>query len=298
MIFESLKNLLKKNSIEEKIKIHFAKELLSNIVEIKLSDKEIDEISEKYFFDLLEADVPYEVAIQIRKDLQQSLKNQKFTKEYKKEIEYILKNILLKYLEEGTLYLTKPFIIMLIGPNGYGKTSAAAKIGHIFSKHHKVGIIGADAFRAAAREQLEKLCKMAYLDFYTDQSNKPLPIIKNGLQYFKDKDIIIIDTAGRQDLNYQLLKELEAITKNVNINLILYVLESAAGNAAFSQISEYRKFIRIDGVVLTKADLDTKGGSILASGYYNIPIYFITYGLGIEDAKFFNKREFIEKICC
>ncbi len=278
-------------------KVGLGKELLAKVVKIKLSPKEIEEFSENLFLELLDADVPYEIAEQIKEELKKRLQEREFSDKYKEEIKEVLRGILIKFLSEGKLSIDKkPYVIVFIGPNGYGKTSSIAKLAYKLKESYNVGIIGADTFRAAARDQLKLLAEKAQVDYFTSDDKKAQYVIKKGLQQFKDKDVILVDTAGRQELNYNLMRELEAIFRNIEIDMGLYVLESTAGNAAFEQIQEYKKFAKIDGLILTKLDLDTRGGSILAAGYYRIPIYFITLGQDLKDLKEFNAKEFVKLI--
>lgn len=291
---KAFQNLL--NKPKEDIKIGAIKEAISNIIQISLSKKEIDEISEKLFYDLLEADVPYEVAGYIKNQIIRELSQRKFTNNYKEEIKVILKDILKQYLSIGKIEKEKA-IIMLIGPNGYGKTTTAVKLGYYFKNQgKKAKIIGADVFRAAAREQLAELAKRYNIDYYIDSSERPLGTIYKGLNDKENYDYIIIDTAGRQEMNINLLKELKAIQDKISPDYVFYVLESSVGNSVLHQLREYKRFLRVDGVVYTKMDLDSAGGSILGAGYYGFPIFFITNGQKIQDIEVATEDKIIARI--
>lgn len=271
------------------------KETLAGIVHIRLNPEEIKRISDQLFYDLLDADVPFELAEYIKGQLARELEQRKFSKEYKEEIKTILKELLLQYI--STARLSDGGIMMLIGPNGYGKTTTAVKIAYMLKKAGKrVKMIGADVFRAAAREQLSYLASQHGIDYYIDDSDKPLKTILKGLINRKEYDWIIIDTAGRQDMKVNLLRELQSVQEKIKPDLTLYVLESSVGNSVLHQLNDYRRFVRIDGIIYTKMDLDSAGGSILAAGYYGFPIYFITTGQKIDDIEIPNPNSIIERI--
>jgi len=273
------------------------KRTLAKVVRINLSPEEIDKITENVFFDLLEADVPYEIAEQIKERLKQELAQRTFSDKYKEEVRQLLREILKEFLQEGKLEIgRKPFVILFVGPNGYGKTSTIVKLAYLLKPQYDVGIVGADTFRAAAREQASLLAQKAGVDFFTTEDKKPVYVIKKGLEHFKQKDVILVDTAGRQEMNYNLMKELEAIYNHIPVDFTFYILESTAGNAAYDQIQEYKRFAKVNGVILTKLDLDAKGGAIFAPAYYGIPIYYITKGQSLEDIEPFDKERFVREI--
>ncbi len=275
--------------------IGLVKEAIAGIIQIRLNQSEIERISNQLFYDLLDADVPFELASYIKKQLIKELEQSRFSKDYKQEIREILKRILLQYIR--TASIPDKGIMMLIGPNGYGKTTTAVKIGYMLKKSGKiVKIIGADVFRAAAREQLKELASKYNIDYYIDQSDRPINTIYRGLIDKHKYDWILIDTAGRQDMRVNLLKELQSIQDKVKPDVTLYVVESSVGNSILNQLRDYRRFIKIDGIIYTKMDLDSAGGSILAAGYYDFPIYFITTGQDIDSIEIPNPNSLVERI--
>ncbi|MEM0356611.1 MAG: AAA family ATPase [Candidatus Anstonellales archaeon] len=296
-MFDKLKSAFQKLlGKDEDIRLGIVKETVAKIVNVSLSEQEANRISDQLFYDLLDADVPFDLANFIKSQLYRELRSRKFSENYREEIRELLKGILLQYISTAQLDLQRG-IIMLIGPNGYGKTTTAVKLAYMLKMRGKrVRIIGADVFRAAAREQLQELCKRYEIDLYVDDSERPLSTIIRGLKSSENYDFIIIDTAGRQDMNINLLRELQNIQQKVNPDLVLYVLESSVGNSSLHQLREYRKFIKIDGIIYTKVDLDSAGGSVLAAGYYGFPLYFITYGQGIQDISAANPQDIVDRI--
>ena len=185
----------------------------------------------------------------------------------------------------------KPFIILLVGPNGSGKTTTAAKLSYMFkNKGYKVVLCAADTYRAAAIEQLEEHAKSLGIDIIKQQyGHKPISVIINALNHVKskNKDILIIDVAGRQETDYNLMKEMENIKEKINPDLVLMVVESTAGNAVYNQIKEYNDLIKIDGLIITKLDIDEKGSALFVAYVLNIPIYFVGIGEKYTDLKQF-----------
>lgn len=297
-MFDKLKRAFQRllGKEEKDIDIGIVKSTIAKIVNIKLSDADANRISERLFYDLVDSDVPYELADYIRGQIRRELLSRTFSEKYQEEIRSIVKELLKNYIHTARIDIERG-VILLIGPNGYGKTTTAVKISHLLKNRGKrVKVIGADVFRAAAREQLSELCNRYGIDVYIDNSDRPLSTIIRGMKDRQNYDFIIIDTAGRQDLNINLLRELQNIESKINPDLILFVLESSVGNASLNQLREYRKYIRIDGIIYTKTDLDTAGGSVLAAGYYGFPIYFLTNGQSVEDIEEADINKILDRI--
>ncbi|MCS7122458.1 MAG: AAA family ATPase [Candidatus Micrarchaeota archaeon] len=295
-MFDKLRRAFQKLFGGDEQDIGIVKSTIAKIVNIRLSQAEAERISQRLFYDLLESDVPYELAEYIKGQIQRELLSRTFSEKYQDEIRLLLREILKNYIHTASIDIDRG-VILLVGPNGYGKTTTAVKIAYLLkSRGKRVKVIGADVFRAAAREQLVELCSRYNIDVYTDNSDRPISTIIRGMKDREMYDFIIIDTAGRQDLNVNLLRELQNIDNKIRPDLILFVLESSVGNTSLHQLREYRKYMRIHGIVYTKTDLDTAGGSVLAAGYYGFPIYFLTNGQNVQDIESADVEKILDRI--
>ena len=213
-------------------------------------------------------------------------------KEAKEEVEKAIKNaiyIILKNSEkdffEEIKNMEKPIVLLFVGVNGSGKTTAIAKLVYELKKRGYSCIIAAcDTFRAGAIEQLEKHAeklsvKLIKHDFGAD----PAAVAYDAIQHAKSKrkDFVLIDTAGRMQTNINLMEEMKKIKRVANPSLTIFVGDALTGNDAIEQAKKFNEAIGIDGVILTKVDADTKGGAALSIAYaIKKPLYFI--GIGQE----------------
>ena len=195
----------------------------------------------------------------------------------------------------------KPYVICFLGVNGTGKTTTIAKIAHYLKKNDISSVAAAaDTFRAGALEQLSyhmqnvgiRVIKHAY-------KSDPASVAFDAIQHAKAKnvDVVLIDTAGRQVSNKNLMREMQKIVKVAEPDLILFIGDSLAGNDALTQAKEFNKSVGIDANILTKFDADAKGGAALSISYETKkPILFIGVGQGYEDLEEFSSQVFISNI--
>ena len=195
----------------------------------------------------------------------------------------------------------KPYVICFLGVNGTGKTTTIAKIAHYLKKNNISSVAAAaDTFRAAAIEQLSyhmqnvgiRVIKHAY-------KSDPASVAFDAIQHAKAKnvDVVLVDTAGRQVSNKNLMREMQKIVKVAEPDLILFIGDSLAGNDALNQAKEFNKSVGIDANILTKFDADAKGGAALSISYETKkPILFIGVGQGYDDLEPFNTKLFISNI--
>jgi len=195
----------------------------------------------------------------------------------------------------------QPYIMCFLGVNGTGKTTTIAKIAHYLKKNNISSVAAAaDTFRAAAIEQLSyhmqnigiRVIKHAY-------KSDPASVAFDAIQHAKAKnvDVVLIDTAGRQVSNKNLMREMQKIVNVAEPNLVMFIGDSLAGNDALNQAKEFNKSVGIDANILTKFDADAKGGAALSISYVTKkPILFIGVGQGYDDLEPFNRKLFISNI--
>lgn len=189
--------------------------------------------------------------------------------------------------------------ILLVGIQGSGKTTTAAKLAKYYQKRgFKVGLICADTFRAGAYDQLKQLSEEINVPFYGDKEEKTsLKIIFDGAEKFKDKDVVIIDSEGRNKLDEELMREINAVYTEISPDHVLLVLDSTIGQQAKDQASAFKRSCNVNGVILTKLDGTAKGGGALsACAETASSVYFIGVGEKIEDFEEFNAERFVSKL--
>ena len=195
----------------------------------------------------------------------------------------ILKDELVDLLggDAAPLELTKnPTIVMIVGLQGGGKTTTIGKIGNMVrKKHHKKPMfIACDVYRPAAIDQLKSIGKQLNIEVYDEGKGNPVSIAKNGIEYAKKSgyDYILIDTAGRLQIDEELMQELVNIENEVKPHEELLVIDAMMGQDAINVITGFNDKLKLTGCVLTKMDGDTKGGVALSLRHLtNIPIKLI-----------------------
>ncbi len=307
------KRIEKPKPIEQKKEVKLSlgitdhlKSFITGEIEIKGSD--VSEMLEEFELELLEGDVALEVAEEIKQGLQERLigkkiKRGKISEEMNQAMEEVLYNTI---KQEGSVDLVefvknteKPVKIMFVGINGSGKTTTIAKIGKMLQENGlKVVFAAADTFRAAAIEQIEihgqrlgiHVIKRPY-------GSDSTAVAFDAVNHAKAKgiDAVLIDTAGRQDTNVDLLNEVKKMDRVIKPDLKIYIGESIGGNAVLSQVSSFHKEIGLSGVILTKVDCDPKGGVVLSiSKSTGLPILYITTGQGYEAIEKFEPEKIVK----
>jgi len=258
---------------------------------------------------LLEADVEQTTAEEICKEIKQRLAGKKISRKesventIKKEIGSILLEMMktndFDLVKEAKAKKDKPFKILFLGPNGAGKTTSIAKLTLLLqNKGLKVIWAAGDTFRAASIEQLEKHAhkldvRVVKHQYGADPAAVGFDAVKAAQS--KHLDVVLIDSAGRQETNRNLMGELEKIVRVVQPDLKIYVGEAYTGQALLQQAKEYDKAIGIDGFILTKIDCDSKGGTTISLLYkIGKPILFVGTGQEYKDLQKF-EPEFVLK---
>ena len=195
----------------------------------------------------------------------------------------------------------KPFKILFLGPNGAGKTTSMAKITKFLQDNNlKVIWAASDTFRAASIEQLEKHAeKLGVRVVKHNYGADPAAVAFDAVKAAEAKgiDAVLIDSAGRQETNKNLMEELKKIVRVIKPDLKIYVGESFTGQALLQQAEEYDKAIGIDGFILTKIDCDAKGGTTISLLYkLKKPVLFVGTGQEYKDLEKFRPEFVLDKI--
>jgi len=297
---------------EEKQEKHgfFAK--LRGIFVYKITKDDFEGIFSDLEMLLLENNVALEVVEEIKAELEKQLVNKEIKKaELEKEIKNGLKkaleNILIEpedpisLIKDFRKINKKPFVILFFGINGAGKTTGIAKFCNLLQKNKLSCVLAAaDTFRAASIEQLQihadKLkVNMVKQSYGSDPSAVGFDAIKYAEHH--SIDVVLIDTAGRMHTKENLLKEMEKICRVTKPDMKIFVAEAIAGNDAIEQARSFNDAIGIDGSMLSKTDVDEKGGTIISISHITKkPILYLGTGQKYDDLEMFDKENFIDKL--
>ena len=251
----------------------------------KITEDNIGDMMKEIRLALLEADVNYKVV----KEFVNNVKEKALGEEVKTSIKpgdlfvKIVKDELTDLLggDAAPLNLNgNPAILMLVGLQGSGKTTTIGKLANYLRKKKgkKPLMVACDVYRPAAIDHLKQLGKELNIEVYSEGKGNPVEISKNAVNYAKEKgyDYVLIDTAGRLQIDENLMDELKNITEAVSPEEILLVIDAMIGQDAINVITGFNEKLKLTGVILTKLDGDTKGGVALSVRHLtNVPIKFI-----------------------
>lgn len=273
----------------------------------KLDEEIIEELEET----LISTDMGFDLTNKIIEQVKVKLKDEKDRRNEK--IMELMKSTILDIINHSNhnndffvdIEKFKPFVILVVGVNGSGKTTSIGKLAYNFKNSGLNVIIGAaDTFRAAANEQLEIWAKRAGVEIIqkksgSDPSSVAYETINTAIK--NNYDIVLIDTAGRLHSKINLMEELNKINRVIKKQLpyapneIFLVIDGTTGQNAMIQSEEFKKYTDITGLIITKLDGTAKGGTVLNICYnQKIPIRFIGIGENIQDLLTFNSKDFIE----
>ena len=285
--------------------------LTRGLGDLLLGKREIDdELLEDLENLLLSADVGVEVSNAIIETITERLARKQLTDA--SAVYPVLRDYLLELLRPCAQALriesrNKPYVIMVVGVNGVGKTTTIGKLGlHLQQQGHKLLLAAGDTFRAAAVEQLQRWGERNGIPVIAQQSGTDAAAVAHdALQAARARasDILIVDTAGRQHTHDDLMQELQKI-KRVLQKLeadapheVLMVLDAGNGQNALSQLQHFDRAVGVTGLCLTKLDGTAKGGILLAIAKTSgLPIRYIGVGEGLEDLRPFDAEEFVEAL--
>ncbi len=296
----------------EKTKTGLFDKLSRAVVGKSTVDEEVlDELEEI----LISSDVGVGTTLKIIKRIEQRVAKDKYTSV--NELDTILREETAALLEENnsqdvinsfeTDKLPKPYVMMVVGVNGVGKTTTIGKLAYNFQKNGKKVVLGAaDTFRAAAVDQLKLWGERVGVQVVdhgmnTDPSSVAYDAIKAGVE--NNADVIIIDTAGRLHTKVNLMNELGKIKRVMQKIIpespheVMLVLDGSTGQNAVIQAREFTKVTDVNSLTITKLDGTAKGGVVIGiSDEFKIPVKYIGVGEKMEDLQVFNKMEFADSL--
>ena len=275
-----------------------------------IREKHLDNVMWEMELALLESDVAMEALEEMKAIIKKRLVGLRvenraaITPTIEKALKASLVELLSKTTFDPQILLEKrdgPLIIAFVGVNGTGKTTTIARITDWLKQNGKSVVLAAsDTFRAGAIEQLELHAERLGCKFIKHQAGgDPAAVAFDAVEHAKAKhrDIVLIDTAGRMQTNSNLMDEMKKIKRVAKPDLIMFVGDSLAGNDAIDQAKKFHEAVGIDAVVLTKLDVDAKGGAALSiSSAIGQPIAFVGIGQEYGDLMPFDAAWIVERI--
>ena len=263
---------------------------------------------------LIESDVGLDTTVKIIEKLETKVSEEKYINTA--ELNQLLQNVIIEILTENKTEDVEdfvydeihwPYIILVVGVNGVGKTTTIGKLTHQYVKKGKKVVLGAgDTFRAAAVDQLGIWAERSGAEFYNKGMNTdPAAVAYETVQYAINNDchVCIIDTAGRLHTKKHLMTELTKIKNSINKKApgapheVMLVLDATTGQNAVEQAKAFTAATDVTSLAMTKLDGSAKGGVVLSiSDQFKIPIKYIGVGEGIEQLQVFNKKKFVESL--
>lgn len=276
--------------------------MFSFITAKTISEKHLEDILWELEMGLLEGDVAMEVASAVMDSVKDDLVGRKI-KRSNDITEYTynaLRNAVAEIIDIPGKSMTEmieakkaqgePLVVMFVGINGTGKTTTIGKLANYYLKKGYTPVIAAaDTFRAGAIEQVNYHANKVGVKLIKHQKGSdPAAVAFDAVEHAKaqGKELVLIDTAGRMQTNTNLMDEMKKIKRVAKPDLVVFVGDALTGNDATQQASKFNEAIDLDGVILTKADADSKGGASLSIGYViKKPILFLGMGQGYDDIK-------------
>lgn len=264
--------------------------------------KAVDELIKEIQRILIQSDVNVKLVFGLSRNIKEKALEEKIPKGLTRRehvIDIVYKE-LVKFLgEEKPKISFEKQKIMLVGLFGSGKTTTCAKLAKYYEKKGlKIAMICTDTWRPAAYEQLKQLGKQTNIHVYGDAKEKdPTKILKRGLEQFKDKEVVIVDTAGRNALDDKLREELKKIASVLKPDECFLVLSGDIGQAAEKQSKAFDEAVKLTGVIVTKMDSSAKGGGVLsACNAANIKVKFIGVGEKTEEFEIYDPMRFVSRL--
>ncbi|RLE39665.1 signal recognition particle-docking protein FtsY [Candidatus Woesearchaeota archaeon] len=297
---------------KEKPRAGFFKKLKEKIVTKRISAEKFEKLFWNLEVVLLENNVAVEVIDKIKEDLKKELVDTPIPRgKVLPKIENSLKNSIESLFDVEKINLLsnirkkkekgEPYVICFVGVNGSGKTTTIAKLANLFKKEGLLPVIAAgDTFRAAAIDQLEEHAKKVGVKVIKhDYGADSAAVAFDAIKYAKAKamDVVLIDTAGRQHSNINLMEELAKVIRVSKPDITIFIGESITGNDCVEQAKEFSKVTNVNGIILSKADVDDKGGAAISISYVTKkPILYLGTGQGYDDLTEFDSRLIVKSL--
>ncbi len=308
-IFSSNQNKESLNKGLEKTKESLLKKISRAVAgKSKVDDEVLDNLEEV----LISSDVGVETTLRIIERIQKRVSNEKYLNS--SELNAILHDEIMSLLSENSfqniaesVQTESPYVIMVVGVNGVGKTTTIGKLAHMFKAGGKRVVLGAaDTFRAAAVDQLTIWAERVGVPIVKQQMGAdPAAVAFDTLSSAKNQgaDVVIIDTAGRLHNKVNLMNELSKIKRVMQKVIpnapheVLLVLDGSTGQNAFAQAKEFTAATEVTAIALTKLDGTAKGGVVLGiSDQFKIPVKYIGVGEKMTDLQLFDKKSFVDSL--
>ena len=272
----------------------------------KITEDNISDMMREIRLALLEADVNYKVV----KEFTNTVKEKALGEEVASSINpgdlfvKIVKDELTELLggeQEDICLKGNPAVLMLVGLQGAGKTTAIGKLANFLRKKHakRPLLVACDIYRPAAIDQLKQIGKQLNIEVYEEGKKDPVEISRNAINYAKENhyDYVLIDTAGRLHIDEELMDELENIRTEINPDEILLVIDSMMGQDAINVITGFHDKLPLTGVILTKLDGDTRGGVALSVRHLtHVPIKFVGVSEKLDGLESFDPERMAGRI--
>lgn len=306
---ESLKQVSKQKPVSGKNK-RSNEMLKDSFLSKKIKDDNLDDLLDELEVTLLESDVAYPVVQEIIEGVRNNLCGKKYGREYSLEeiVELAVKEAVSDVLQINVFDFDawikeqkKPAVVMFIGINGTGKTTAIAKIANrLKNEGQSVVLAACDTFRAGAIEQLNVHAEKLNIKIVKSvQDADPASVAYDAIEHARSKmrDVVLVDTAGRMQTNNNLIAEMKKIVKVAKPDLKIFVGDSLAGNDAIEQAKVFDDAVGIDAIILTKIDTDAKGGAALSiAKTIGKPIAFVCNGQEYENIEKFDADWMLERL--
>ncbi len=311
-LFKKIFSKEKKENLDkglEKSKTSFFNKMSKAVAgKSKVDDEVLDDLEEV----LVSSDVGVATTIKIINRIEDRVAKDKYlgTEELNKILREEIAGLLSEtntgeYSELNIPADKRPYVIMVVGVNGVGKTTTIGKLAHQFKKQGKKVVLGAaDTFRAAAIDQLQIWAERTDVPIIKQKmGSDPASVAFDTIQHAvkMDADVVLIDTAGRLHNKVNLMKELSKVKRVMQKTVaeapheVLLVLDGSTGQNAFEQAKQFTAATEVTSLAVTKLDGTAKGGVVIGiSDQFKIPVKYIGVGEGVEDLQVFNKYEFVD----
>jgi fused signal recognition particle receptor len=292
----------------QKEKKGFFSKIKKKVSTVSLSDSKFEDLFWDIELELLENNVAVEVIEKLKEDLKESLVNSPIKRG---DIESTIKETLIKSLDEilsqdpfellEKIKSKRPYTICFIGINGSGKTTTIGKVANLIQSNKMTCVLAAaDTFRAAAIDQLKEWgSRLSIKVIAQDYGSDPAAVAYDAIAHAKAQHIncVLVDTAGRLHANKDLMNEMKKIIKVSKPDLKIFIGESITGNDCVEQAKEFNESVGIDGIILSKADVDDKGGAAISVSYVTKkPILYLGTGQEPGDLEPFNKEKILKQL--